>query len=179
MVFFSSFIWDQPAKIRQHSSKERLKITLSLTVICWKLLKLRYNSTKSSNFTDFCMVGGGEQLRAPYYTNVCIILRLCGAISSFSLDVSPLNLVSYLIFKALLQPCRWIFAYWSLSKLVRIYDAASGNEKNDRITCSLRETHDWRVIYSQNIQEMFEEGIDIVTKDLLRLKQKKSRPTSE
>ena len=33
-VFFShlSFIWDQPAKIRQHSWKERLRITLSFQV---------------------------------------------------------------------------------------------------------------------------------------------------
>ena len=28
-----------------------------------------------------------------------------------------------------------------------------------------RETPDWRLIYSQNIQEMFEESIDSVTKD--------------
>ena len=31
----------------------------------------------------------------------------------------------------------------------------------------------WRVIYSQNSKEMFEESIDSVTKDLLRLKKKK------
>ena len=72
---------------------------------------------------------GAGQVRAPYHTNVCKVLRLCGAISSLSLDVSPLNLVSYLVFKALLQQCRWIFAYCSLSKLVRIYYAASVSEK--------------------------------------------------
>ena len=100
-------------------------------------------------------------------------MRLCGAISSLSLDVSPLNLVSYLVFKALLQQCRWIFAYCSLSKLVRIYYVASVSEKNDRRTCSQQKLVYWRVIYSQNSKEMFEESIDSVTKDLLRLKKKK------
>ena len=116
-------------------------------------------------------MGGRGQVRA-----VCKVLRLCGAISSLSLDVSPLNLVSYLVFKALLQQCRWIFAYCYLSKLVRIYYAASVSEKNDRTTCSQQELIYWRVIYSQ----MFEESIDSVTKDLLRLKQKKNpgQPTN-
>ena len=119
-------------------------------------------------------MGGRGQVRAPHHTNVCKVLRLCGAISSLSLDVSPLNLVSYLVFKALLQQCRWIFAYCSLSKLVRINYAASVSEKNDRRTCSQQKLIYWRVIYSQNIREMFEESIDIVTKDFLRLKQKKN-----
>ena len=42
------------------------------------------------------------QVHAPT-TNVCKISRLCGPISSLSLDLSPLNLVSCLYFKVLFQ----------------------------------------------------------------------------
>ena len=41
------------------------------------------------------MVGGW--VRVHHHTNVCKIERLCGAMPSLSLDVSPLNLVSHLI----------------------------------------------------------------------------------
>ena len=52
--------------------------------------------------------GGGKFLASPYkrlYSK-----RLCIAISSLSLDVSPLNLESYLTLKAFFQQWRWIFA---------------------------------------------------------------------
>ena len=42
------------------------------------------------------MVGGW--VRVHNHTNVCKIERLCGAMPSLSLDVSPLNLVGHLIF---------------------------------------------------------------------------------
>ena len=45
----------------------------------------------------------------PHHTNVFKISRLCGEISSFPLDVSPLNLVSFLILRRSFQRCRWIF----------------------------------------------------------------------
>ena len=48
-----------------------------------------------------------------------------------------------------------------------------GERKNDRRSCSQQKLIYWRVICSQNIKEMFEESIDSVTKDLLRLKKKK------
>ena len=41
------------------------------------------------------MVGGW--VRVHHHTNVCKIERLCGAMPSLSLDLSPLNLVSHLI----------------------------------------------------------------------------------
>ena len=109
-------------------------------------------------------MGGRGQVRAPHHTNVCKVLRLCGAISSLSLDVSPLNLVSYLVFKALLQQCRWIFAYCYLSKLVRIYYTASVSEKNDRTTCSQQELIYWRVIYSQNIKKCLRKASIVLQK---------------
>ena len=57
----------------------------------------------SQNFEEACMVvvevvvvGGWGISLNPHHTNVCKILRLCGAISSMLiLEVSPLNLVSY------------------------------------------------------------------------------------
>ena len=39
----------------------------------------------------------GGWVRVHHHTNVCKIERLCGAMPSLSLDVSPLNLVSHLI----------------------------------------------------------------------------------
>ena len=125
-------------------------------------------------------MGGRGQVRAPHHTNVCKVLRLCGAISSLSLDVSPLNLVSYLVFKALLQQCRWIFAYCYLSKLVRIYYAASVSEKNSRTTCSQQELIYWRVIYSQNIKKCLRKASIVLQKTCCDWSKKKNsgQPTN-
>ena len=76
----------------------------SLKVICWK--KRRCSSFKSQNCTDVCMMGASS---CPHHTNVFKISRLFGEISSFPLDVSPLNLVSFLILRHSFQRCRWIF----------------------------------------------------------------------
>ena len=54
-----------------------------------------------TDFTDVCMVGG--QSCAPHQTNLCKILQLCGEISLLSLDISPSNLVNFLILRPSLQ----------------------------------------------------------------------------
>ena len=53
--------------------------------------------------------GGGVKFLASPYKRL-YSKRLCIAISSLSLDVSPLNFVSYLTLKAFSQQWRWIFA---------------------------------------------------------------------
>ena len=53
--------------------------------------------------------GGGGKFLASSYKRL-YSKRLCIAISSLSLDVSPLNLVSYLTLKAFFQQWQWIFA---------------------------------------------------------------------
>ena len=71
--FFSTFCWDQLAKIRQYHLKERPKIT---RVAKFKndLLKANNSSSKSQNFTE-------GQVRVPHHTSICKISRLCGVIA--------------------------------------------------------------------------------------------------
>ena len=45
----------------------------------------------------------GKQVRFPHHTSVCKIVRLCGALSSLPLEVSPLDLVSFLILRRSFQ----------------------------------------------------------------------------
>ena len=90
---FSTFDWDQWAKIRQHGCKERLKIS--------KVAKFesdwRHTAPQSRGILQ--MVGDKFVLTC-HRTNAFNISRLCGAIRSLSFDISPFNLASYLIFKA-------------------------------------------------------------------------------
>ena len=70
------------------------------------------------SFVEGAVGGRGRKFVPPtIQTYVCKIWRFCGAISSPTLDVIPLNSVSYLIFRPSFQECRWIFAYCSLTKV--------------------------------------------------------------
>ena len=57
---------------------------------------------------------GGKFVPSSVQMSTDKISRVCGAISSLSLDLSPLNLASYLILKLFFRQCRWLFAYSSL-----------------------------------------------------------------
>ena len=104
--------WDQLARIRQHGWKERLKIS-KVAKFESDLLKTYEGIAPQRRVILRDVLYGGGQVRAPT-TNVCKISRLCGLISSLSLDLSPLNLVSYLILKFSFRQCRWLFAYCAL-----------------------------------------------------------------
>ena len=85
MFFFShlSFIWDQPAKIRQHSWKERLRITLSFQFKSdlLKTIKTKIELRKVKEFYRhlYCGVVGGKFVPLTIQTSV----RFCDFVEQF------------------------------------------------------------------------------------------------
>ena len=83
---FSTFDWNQWAKIRQHGCKERLKISkVAKFESDWK-----HTAPQSRGILQMVR---DKFLLTCHNTNVFNISRLCGTISSLSFDISPLNLV--------------------------------------------------------------------------------------
>ena len=89
--FFSLKWLGHLAKIRQHDWKEPRKIS-KVAKFENDLLKTKEDIAPQSREILQMFVWWGAS-SCPLVTNVCKILRLCRAISSLSLDVSPLNLV--------------------------------------------------------------------------------------
>ena len=89
--FFSLKWLGHLAKIRQHDWKEPRKIN-KVAKFENDLLKTKEDITPQSREILQMFVWWGAS-SCPPVTNVCKISRLCRAISSLSLDVSPLNLV--------------------------------------------------------------------------------------
>ena len=90
-VFSAWNDWDHLAKIRQHDWKEPRKISKVAKFENY-LLKTNEDITPQNREILQMFVWWGAS-SCPLVTNVCKISRLCRAISSLSLDVSPLNLV--------------------------------------------------------------------------------------
>ena len=90
-VFSAWNDWDHLAKIRQHDWKEPRKIS-KVAKFENDLLKTKEDIAPQSREILQMFVWWGAS-SCPPVTNVCKISRLCRAISSLSLDVSPLDLV--------------------------------------------------------------------------------------
>ena len=90
-VFSAWNDWDHLGKIRQHGWKEPRKIS-KVAKFENDLLKTKEDIAPQSREILQMFVWWGAS-SCPPVTNVCKISRLCRAISSLSLDVSPLNLV--------------------------------------------------------------------------------------
>ena len=90
-VFSAWNDWDHLAKIRQHDWKTKISKVAKFEN---DLLKTKEDITPQSRKILQMFVWWGAS-SCPPVTNVCKISRLCRAISSLSLDVSPLNLVIY------------------------------------------------------------------------------------
>ena len=80
--------------------KLSLNINISFVVSLWIINEFEKD-------TYGTVYGGGQVRACPCLTNNCKILRLCGAISLLYLDVSPSELISYLIFRPSFQQCQW------------------------------------------------------------------------
>ena len=89
----------------------------------YDLLKTNENTSPQSHLILYTLVWwwrGREGGTGPcsHHTSVCKISQLCGAISSLAINVSPSNLVSFLILRPSFQQCQWIFANWSWKSLL-------------------------------------------------------------
>jgi len=109
---FLTIDWDQLAKIRQRSWKERLtENSISCQVWKWSLLKTNQDIVLQSREILQTFVSWWGASSRPHHSNVRKILRLCVAVPLLASNVPPLNLVSFLILKRSFQQYQWIFAY--------------------------------------------------------------------
>ena len=108
--------------------------------ISWKVTKTKLRKV-TEFYRHFYGEGEGWKVLAPHHTNIKIS-RLCGAteyLRSLWTTVSSLN---FLILSRDCQQYRWLFSFWSLSKL-GIKENKKYPERLDRIGRETDDLEDW------------------------------------
>ena len=109
---FPTFDWNQLAKIRRSTQLEGC-LYIGLKVVCSKLTRIY--SANSRNFRDICKVGDTNNICTENSATLCSnILARFGHISIKLYKIPNFKRYSF-------RKCRWILAYWSLSKLEKYH----------------------------------------------------------